>query len=762
MGVITVKKIGLILVLCSVLLFPAQGWAWYDAAVNVAMPNNTGNITSIGSSSGENGRVILLVLDRFPVQYLSYPLPQHFQKLMDDGAMALLNDNTAGGINPESTHLTIGAGIQAKGYGAVAEGFKDTDVMEQGLAGEEYYRRTGVIPPAESLLMINIAKIKNMNETLPYTVEIGALGKEIHKAGLKTAVLGNSDVGLNIQRQALAIAMDEQGMVNEGIIGPNALTPDRDFVGGFRTNYNALLSAYEKLPADVALVVVDLGDISRLHNAQNNLFPERFAQLTQDTLQRMDVFMGHIMAQMDPQKDLLFVVVPTPGRYDKESLDKLSLLFAYGTDIPKGFLMSPTTRRPGVVANTDIAPTILHYLGIASPSTMNGRGMQMVTAEGDTASAIYKMSEQLTLTNESRTYFMRGYVYYQIIVLILSVFCIFLGRKTKQYIKPLLLSVMVVPLVFLLLPLLPQKGIMMLVLEFLGLFIVLSWFVNWLKRYGCNPFIVIGLVTAGILLVDTLLGSPLQKTSLLGYDPIGGARYYGIGNEYMGVLIGSLILGLGTLYSSIPKNRYKKVVLVSIGLVFLTATYMMASPYLGTNVGGTIASLAAYLVTFLLLMGIRFRFKTIGMVMLGVILVVVLFVLFDMRRPSALQSHMGRAATLIASGGFEEMLHIIGRKLDTNIRLIKYSIWSRIFTLGLGVFLVLLYQPLGIIKVIKEKSPFVFRSILGVLTGALVALICNDSGIVAAATTMIFGVFPLLYMAFEEKEKRIGEFPRRL
>lgn len=38
------------------------------------------------------------------------------------------------------------------------------------------------------------------------------------------------------------------------------------------------------------------------------------------------------------------------------------------------------------------------------------------------------------------------------------------------------------------------------------------------------------------------MGGPLMKRSYLGYDPIIGARYYGIGNEFMGVYIGATLL----------------------------------------------------------------------------------------------------------------------------------------------------------------------------------------------------------------------------
>jgi hypothetical protein len=43
---------------------------------------------------------------------------------------------------------------------------------------------------------------------------------------------------------------------------------------------------------------------------------------------------------------------------------------------------------------------------------------------------------------------------------------------------------------------------------------------------------------------DLLLGQQGMMTSMLSYSPSEGARYYGIGNEYMGVLVGSSVTAL--------------------------------------------------------------------------------------------------------------------------------------------------------------------------------------------------------------------------
>ena len=44
-----------------------------------------------------------------------------------------------------------------------------------------------------------------------------------------------------------------------------------------------------------------------------------------------------------------------------------------------------------------------------------------------------------------------------------------------------------------------------------------------------------------ILVFDSIFNSFLQQNSFLGYDPVIGARFYGIGNEYGGIILGFLL-----------------------------------------------------------------------------------------------------------------------------------------------------------------------------------------------------------------------------
>ncbi|RYD02066.1 hypothetical protein N752_26820 [Desulforamulus aquiferis] len=128
------------------------------------------------------------------------------------------------------------------------------------------------------------------------------------------------------------------------------------------------------------------------------------------------------------------------------------------------------------------------------------------------------------------------------------------------------------------------------------------------------------------------------------------------------------------------------------------------------------------------------------------------FIAFDLTRPPDLRSHMGTTASLIISSGPGQVLDIIQRKWAMNMKLLKYTVWSRILLASLAVLALLFYRPRGVMQNIKDKYPYLYKGFIGVLTGALVAFAFNDSGVVAAATTMIFAAPPLVYLVLTEQK----------
>ena len=228
-----------------------------------------------------------------------------------------------------------------------------------------------------------------------------------------------------------------------------------------------------------------------------------------------------------------------------------------------------------------------------------------------------------------------------------------------------------------------------------------------------------------------------------------GARFYGIGNEYMGVLIGATIMFMALMIHNYPKQR--QIFIALSGLIFAVTVYCIAAPHLGTNVGGTIAASVAFLVTFFLFTGVKISFKIITMMILMVMAVVFSFIIFDLSRPLQYQSHIGQTARLILDGGLVEIWHIIVRKLEMNLTILQHTVWSKVWLISIIILALLFYYPRGLMKTIQHKYPDIFKGFIGVVVGALVAFVFNDSGVVAAATTMIFVAPPLIYLVLREQ-----------
>ncbi len=741
----------LLIIISALTCFPALGWS--GAAMQNASPGvEDSTVNPLISSPSKENKVVMVIVDRMVLEDLRDPSLANIHKVFKNGAVSLMNCNTAGNnLFSENTYATIGAGSHIMATGTSAMGLNAKEKQENGPAGLEYYRRLGRKVPSAAVIQLDINRFVQLNSELPYPAVPGALGDCLHEAGLKTAVLGNSDTITGRRREILSIAMDRYGVVDYGDVSASLLEKmDENFPGGFRTNYAGVLQEMDRLPVDTSLTVIETGDLSRLEEFRNYVSEPVWGAEHKRTMQRIDQFIGKVMSRLNPDKDLLLIVSPTPGKATGDRNDYLSIILAVGAGVREGFLFSPTTKRQGIVMNTDLAPTILDFLGLKKPEWMSGQNMLWVKAENQ-LNKLVAMNKQLTLTYNARSVFQKGYCVYQIGLLLVSLYFILVHKKAARLLQPFLLSVMAVPLVYLLLALVPQPSFFVLTLELLLLTAWITCLALWFeRRHNLGSFIFLSLATAGLLILDTTIGAPLQKTSIMSYDPIAGARFYGIGNEYMGVLMGSLIIGCTTLMSKF--ERYRKVLLVLTGIAFLVTVYVLASPALGSKMGGAIVSVAALATTFLMLCNVKFKPRTVICLAVIIIGLVAIIPAIDLLRPAELQSHFGRNASLILSGGWQEIENIIVRKTEMNLKLIRYTYWTRIFIASLVSLALLFYRPVGVMATIRKKHPDLYKGFVGVVTASIVALIFNDAGIVAAATTMIFGAPPIVYLVLQEQK----------
>ncbi|AEG59820.1 hypothetical protein V6C32_18535 [Desulforamulus ruminis] len=702
-------------------------------------------------------RVILVIIDKVSIDdYQEQPLV-YLKGLTERGSVGLLNNNTGSGIYSEHTYPSIGGGAHLVGSGEAYSGFGREEEFLNSTAAEEYLRRTGIESPPASIVQLSIGKLQRLNQALRYPAQPGALGENLHQAHLKTAVIGNADTPGVQRRLATTISMDSRGLTDWGVVDEQVVRHQPEVMGAWRTDFDEVMKRIlEYREKGASLIVVETGDATRIHEERDKGTDPTYARQRAQVLSDIDGFVGNLLENVDLTKEILLVVTPTPTSNALKQSQNLTPVFALGPGFAPGTLLtSGTTKRDGIVMNTDIAPTVLKALDLPSSVDMSGRSFLSsdMQFKGNPFDYLIDLNQSLVTTYQARSPLQSAYVLVQIIVLLVALYGIFFKRHMAEIIKPFLLLVMAVPLAELLMPLLPNPSVAVMALELIVMTSViagLSILAN--RRLGLAPFIFICIASAGIILGDILNGSYLQKQALLSYDPIVGARFYGIGNEYMGVLIGSLIIGVT---ASIQYwEKWKKPFIALTGFIFLFAIYTMAAPHLGTNVGGAIAMTSAFLVTFFLLVGVRLRLHVLLLIGLLVLGAVAGFIAFDLTRPPDLRSHMGNTAALILASGPEQALEIIQRKWQMNMKLLRYTVWSRVLILSLAVLALFFYRPRGIMEHIRKKYAYLFKGFIGVVTGALVAFAFNDSGVVAAATTMIFGVPPLAYLILTEQKTR--------
>lgn len=194
--------------------------------------------------------------------------------------------------------------------------------------------------------------------------------------------------------------------------------------------------------------------------------------------------------------------------------------------------------------------------------------------------------------------------------------------------------------------------------------------------------------------------------------------------------------------------------MIMIGLITL---YTMASPGLGANVGGTIATFVALSTTVLIIRGKKLRIRNVVAIATVLVMMLAGIFFFDSLRVVDSQSHMGQTANAVRENGLGELFDIFYRKISMNIRLIRTTVWTRVFLTSLTVIVLLLYRPVGIFNDVYKRHEVLIKGLTGATIGSIAALLFNDSGIVAAATAMIYVAPPFVLLIIDEVQKKVRD-----
>ncbi|TCP55941.1 hypothetical protein EV586_103600 [Tumebacillus sp. BK434] len=701
-------------------------------------------------------QALLVLINRLSFDDLAV-MPE-LQKLSRRGAVALMNVNTGGKRTDANAYVTMAAGVPAQLKSEEIRAFNaDETLHDVPVAAVHVGLHGGSCGP--EVLLMSLPRIERTQERWNFKASAVSLGDTLQRHGLQTAVLGSGDKGARLWRPAALFTSDRSGRTPFGDVGNTVLTSDPARPYGVRTDYDRLWADYKSLQGRAALVVFDLADLYRVGEYRQNLTEERFANLRRQALLEADRFLGKLAGELGPNR-LLLIASPQVPLHDQSRAEWIAPVIAAGGSVTQDtVLTSATTRREGIVSNLDVAPTVLHFLGVPKPHGMIGYPLQPTAAVSQQRLAALKEATVWTYNNRATVLGAVGALLG--LGLLLTVLRLFRVRTviTLGGIRVLLWTALAMPLCLYLLPILRPSGLWEVAGGLWALYLLVAAIPFRILPF-CQKLtgrlVWLSAWTILAVVADTWQGGLLAKCGLLSYDPIVGARYYGVGNEYMGVVIGAaVLLYAALLHAPRLERRWLGRGAVAGGALL---TVFFASPALGTNTGGALTMAA----TTGLCLALQKKFKLLPT--LGVLfgsLFGASVILFLLNQPSAPPSHIGAAAGQVLSGGLEEMSRIFARKSDMFVRLLFSSVWPSLFLLLLALFAYVLFAPGEHEKRAWQTRYPEFRTAVGgMLAGSLVGMLTNDSGIVVLAMMSLFALFPTL-LIWLEGESAPGGTPKR-
>lgn len=660
--------------------------------------------------------------------------------LAEKYAIGLMNTRAQGSSNDYSGALTLGSGTRAE-----ASYYTSRSVELNKDNFSVYQRRTGYDNKYKEVANLDIARLKETNSKNNFNPIIGALGNSLNLNDKKVTVLGNSDTDERKVRLGVLMGMNEYGLVDYGSIEADINIEDPNYPYGLRTDYELMIKSFEESVKKSDLIILELGDLYRLEKYKSNLTSDMYEKHRLKVLGDIDSFISKIFNSVDQENTRIMFLSPTTSYKASSSGKKLTPIILAGSEISEGILSSDTTRREGIVGNVDIAPCIAVNFG-SNTNYFTGKPLYILEKQ-DKISYIKELYENTAFVYKNRLPVLFTFAIYEIIVSFLAFIVIQLAGKYKlkfyRAFEYFLLANMAIPVALLLLPLLKAVNIYDAYIKIIILTIFIIFISTYIRKEPIDSIIFLSGLTCILLTLDVILDSRLIKMSFLGYDPIIGARYYGIGNEFMGILVGASLVFVMSLL-----DRYKINKNISI-IIFAIIVFIIGFPKLGANVGGTITAVFAFMFVSLRLYNSKLKFTHYIYILTSICVLICLIALVDLYLLKS-NSHLANAIKQINNGGVNVIYSIIKRKISMNLKVFSVTIWSKVLVSSLIFLSILFYRPFGIAKKIFSKYKNLSIGLLGILIACIVSFLVNDSGVVASATSIIFLAISLMYLIFTE------------
>jgi len=485
------------------------------------------------------------------------------------------------------------------------------------------------------------------------------------------------------------------------------------------------------------LTVVDLGHLGSTERSV--------------ALAAADTELQRLVAELPSGTTLL---VTAPGSVTRPA--HLQLTLVDGAGYQAGLLRSSSTRQPGLVVLTDLTPTVLGWLGqdvpsglVGAPLTRGTRGALPATVRSltgrDTAEQVWRSTHNA---------FFWVYALADAVVLAaIGLACWGSAperrrRRALWWRRAAVLAV-AVPVGTFLANLVPwwrfahPAAWLYGAAVALAAVIALAALLGTRRRDPLAPFGLVCLCTVAVLGIDVMTGSRLQLETPFGLSLIEAGRFYGIGNEALGIygisaLFGAAWLALVALRRSAhsrPSSR--RPALAAVAAVAVFAVFASGWPGFGGKAGGTLAMVPCFALLLMAVAGIRLNWRRVLLVAVSGLVLFAVFALVSYFTGLTGRSDIGTFAGDALHGHAGSLLL---RKVGSNLGSLSVSMFSPLVPIVVLVTGLMLWRPgwfrLKTMPLAYAAEPLL-RAILAVLwLLPVLGWFADDSGVIVPAAAL--------------------------
>ncbi len=454
---------------------------------------------------------------------------------------------------------------------------------------------------------------------------------------------------------------------------------------------------------------------------------------TNDLLNKSDVLVLEYELQNDPDRieilnqylnyyknEQLIVLPKTVFEEDEYLLNKYLVPIIHIQGGKNGLLTSSSTKREGFIALEDISAHIKDTYGYKKKIDI-GKPFKSIEVNNpmEEIKDIYKKNMNLLIT----AYLYHGFTYF--VQVFLGIWML-KSNKVEDWLY--IIYAFASTSIF--------TSLLLGAFEFhKNIFIYL--FINLSLSYLITIFIIkrkldlakiLSICTYILIALGTCLYPKMIYNSYIGFNNlVYGARYYGLNNGIMGVLLVTSILSFCSITKSIENNTLKKF----IGLFIFTTNMIVLSTYFGANTGGFITSVVLFgLMTYRLFFSNKKGRKYLALFFLAGVFIFSLNIVFD--NLTGENTHAFEFFYRLKENGLSELFSMASFKAKELLKLTILPPFS----------LVLIFQAI-ILRKLREiiiDNREIKEEAMIILITSLVGFAINDTGVI----TLIYMVHYLV------------------